>query len=217
MILVSTIFLSTGLLFLFIYFLLLSLYKKKEVSFLNTFGYEIYSSLDANKRFSLYILLFIFSGISGTGIYMGLSIFRSIFLNIVSITFIFGYILVALSNIIPLSMYKYHLICYFSGAGLIASSSILLFFGKFNSQLVIDNSVISMPIVILFLLISVLMMIFILNPNNSSFYKLERTSNNGKTTYIKPRINFLALEEWTSLIILGIINILFITQIILLK
>ena len=210
--LVSIILLGIGLLFLGIYFLLLVLFKNKEVSLSNSFGYEIYSSLSADKRFTLYFLLLVFSGLTGTGIYMGLSIFKSLYLNIISITFIVGFLLTCVSNIIPLSIYKYHIICYFAGIGLISSSSLLFFIGKINNELILDNNLISLPISVVFLLLSVTLLIFLANPNNSSFYKLVKVEKNGNTSYEKPKVNYLALEEWSSLVIMGIMNLLFLVQ-----
>lgn len=215
--LTSIILLSVGLLFLLLFFLMLFLLKKKSVSLTNTFGYEIFSSLPLDKRLFFYFLLFVFSGLSSSGIILGLFVFKSIYLNIISITFILGYILICLSIICPLSLYKYHLACYYLGSGLISSSLLLFFIGKVNTQLIVDNSLISMPISTVFLLLSVTLLIFIINPNNSSFYKLNKVQIDGQITYEKPKINFLALEEWSTLIILGLVNLLFIIQLILLN
>jgi len=94
--LTSIILLSVGLLFLLLFFLMLFLLKKKSAFLTNTFGYEIFSSLPLDKRLFFYFLLFVFSGISGSGIILGLFVFKSIYLNIISITFILGYILICL-------------------------------------------------------------------------------------------------------------------------
>ena len=204
------IFLSLGIVFLLLYFSLLLLFKNKKISLANSFGFEIYSTLPLEKRLLLYFMLFIFSSISSVGIWITLNFFNSPYLIIVSILYLLGYVLIALSNIIPFTFYKYHLVSYYSGTAFIIVSSILIFLAKYIDGIIIDNFLIPQAFVILIMFVSLILLIFLSNPKNSSWYKLNKVSINGETKYEKPSINYLALEEWLTLGLLGIVNSLFI-------
>ena len=206
----ALIFLSLSLVFLLIYFLLLISFKNKDISLANSFGFEIYSSLPIEKRVLLYFLLFLFSSTSSTGIWMTFSFFNSPYLIFVSSLFLLGYTFIALSNIIPFTLYKYHLISYYSGSAFISVSSLLIFLAKYVEGILIDNDLLPQPFVISLIAISFVLLIFLGNPKNSSWYKLNKVNNNGETKYEKPSINSLALEEWITLALLGLVNSFFI-------
>lgn len=207
---VSLVFLSIGLLFLLIFFAFIFLLKDKKVYLVNSFGYEIYSSMPLERRVLFYSMLGIFSSLSTAGIWMTLSVFNSIYLIMVSLLFVLGFVLISISNIIPFSLYKYHLISYYLGSGFIIASSLLMFFTNNIRGIIIDSDMIPLPLSIGFIFIFVIFLAFILNPKNSEWFKLYKVNTNGKTHYEKPKINYLALEEWLSLGVLGIVDVLFI-------
>ena len=210
MIIVSLVFLSIGLLFLLIFFIFIFLLKDKKVYLVNSFGYEIYCSMPLERRILFYSMLGIFSSLSTAGIWMTLSVFNSIYLIMVSLLFVLGFVLISISNIIPFSLYKYHLISYYLGSGFIIASSLLMFFTNNIRGIIIDSDMIPLPLSIGFIFIFVIFLAFILNPKNSEWFKLYKVNTNGKTHYQKPKINYLALEEWLSLGVLGIVDVLFI-------
>lgn len=207
---VSLVFLSIGLLFLLIFFIFIFLLKDKKVYLVNSFGYEIYCSMPLERRILFYSMLGIFSSLSTAGIWMTLSVFNSIYLIMVSLLFVLGFVLISISNIIPFSLYKYHLISYYLGSGFIIASSLLMFFTNNIRGIIIDSDMIPLPLSIGFIFIFVIFLAFILNPKNSEWFKLYKVNTNGKTHYEKPKINYLALEEWLSLGVLGIVDVLFI-------
>ena len=207
---VSLVFLSIGLLFLLIFFIFIFLLKDKKVYLVNSFGYEIYCSMPLERRILFYSMLGIFSSLSTAGIWMTLSVFNSIYLIMVSLLFVLGFVLISISNIIPFSLYKYHLISYYLGSGFIIASSLLMFFINNIRGIIVDSDMIPLPLSIGFIFIFVIFLAFILNPKNSEWFKLYKVNTNGKTHYEKPKINYLALEEWLSLGVLGIVDVLFI-------
>ena len=208
MIVTSSIFLAVGIISLVSYFVIFFKLKKRKIfkvedTFLNSFGYEFYRILNPQTRIILYALLIISSFSFSLSSFFSLSYIISNYLIIVASIFTLGVSLITISNFIPLSQYKIHLVSFFVGLTSLFSSTLLIAIANLIGEILPGF------ICIIALFFAAIIFSFLINPYNSNWFKLEKNNSSKDNKFVKPKINFLALEEWLSLSLILLISILY--------
>lgn len=182
--------------------------KNDNLSFLNSYPYEYFLSMSFSKRISLYIIFFLDLLIQATLTFTSLFLLNTtaVYLIIISFISIFAFILFSIGFVTPLSYLKQHIICIISSFLLFMSYNVLLSF----VTIINENFKLNFSITILILIgvIGFLSLISFINPNLSKFAKLNKSEDNGKTIYVKPKINSLPLYEWIYFILFQLSTIL---------
>ncbi|MFA6625115.1 MAG: hypothetical protein WCS80_05075 [Bacilli bacterium] len=180
----------------------------------NSFPYQYYSSFPRFFRIFLYSFLGLAVLLGGIGVIFYFSFLGGSFALILGISFALSFLCLGLSNIIPLSAYKPHIILAISSFLLFSLSSILYMFinhfpcPNYNPQLV--NRVICIIIGI----VGFITFFSTFNPKLFSWFKMEKAEENGKTIYVKPKINWLAMYEWIFLILMAVAVLLLFVNVI---
>lgn len=206
------VFLLIGVALIILYFVMMvygnSLYKGGN-RFRNSFPYLYYMSFSMTFRLFLNILLF--AGV----FFMGLGeafFFSSMALNyyqiMLAISFPLSLIALFISNILPLSYYRQHLAFYVIAVSLFGFSCISLGMIKWVHGDSGSESNYTYWTLIPTLIIGIVVLVSLVNPKLMNWAKMDRTEENGKTIYVRPKVNFLALYEWVLLILMTVVPVL---------
>lgn len=197
----ALLFLVLGAVFLCFYFFFLFFFnqrmeKEARSSFLNSFGYQFYASMDMKARTGLYVLLIFSCLLIGAGEVIYLSSMNSYVFLILSVLFPLSLLFLTGSNLTPLSKYRLHIL--FDGIGFVFFALSCLVFG-FSSLIpgaVLYKGSISLASQIIVGAIGALALLSLFNKRLLDWAKMERSEVDGTTYYQKPKVNFLALYEW---------------------
>ena len=178
-----------------IYFKSLTL-KGKDVNFRNTYPYEIYSKLSILNRVLLYGSLFANVALGAIGFFFAFQWLGSNYAIIIGSVYAVSFLALVISNVIPLSLPRLHLLSALFGILGFAFASILTcFMTIIPNVLLVSNSFI-LPMTIIIGILGFLVLLSSFNPKLLSWTKLDKAEIDGKTIYVKPKINFLASYEW---------------------
>lgn len=206
---VGSVLIIIGVVFLLMYFFALiflnSKIKDKDESnsFLNSFPYQFYLSNSIQMRMFIYGLLIVSTLFISIGEALYFSSLRSAHFITLAIIFPLSLILIVTANLIPLGNYKPHILFAFLG---FATFMFACFFYAFSN--VIEGAVLFQNSISLFSTIVLgifggISFISFFNKKLLDWPKMDKTEVDGKTIYIKPKVNFLALYEWSFLILEG--------------
>lgn len=202
---------SIALIFLYFVLLIISnnkLLKERRLSIKNSFPYEFYMEFPISIRVALYSLLFLSLIASIIGISCFFLAFNTTYMLMTMSLYVISIIAITFSNVISLSHYKIH----------IALSLISFFFFSYSALLITLSTIIpgaliftehvNLPIIVILGVLGFSLLLAMLNPRLKDWSKKERCEDNGKTFYVKPKINYLALYEWIFLIAIYFSNFL---------
>lgn len=202
---------SIALIFLYFALLIISnnkLLKERRLSFKNSFPYEFYMEFPIGIRVALYSLLFLSLITSIIGISCFFLAFNTTYMLITMSLYLISIIALTFSSVIPLSNYKLH----------ISLSLISFFYFIFSALLITISTIIpgaliftenfNLPIIVILGVLGFSLLLAMLNPRLKDWAKKERCEDNGKTFYVKPKINYFALYEWIFLIAIYFSNFL---------
>lgn len=197
-------FLILGAVFLCFYFFFLFFFnqrmeKEARSSFLNSFGYQFYASMDMKARTGLYVLLIFSCLMISAGEVLYLSSMNSYVFLMLSILFPLSLLFLMGSNLIPLS--KYHLHILFDGIGFVFFALCCLVYGcsTMIPAAIHYKGSISLASQIIVGAIGAIALVSLFNKRLLDWSKMERSEVDGTTYYQKPKVNFLALYEWCFL------------------
>lgn len=207
-------FLIGGVILVLLYFILLffsnhAVDKKERNSLLNSFPYLFYQNTPMSMRILLYVIL------GGAVVLIGLG--EAFFFSAMEFTYyqfalslLFPLALLCLyiSNLLPLNYYRSHLVFSVLGFFLFASASVLTGLIPFVTGATLEIVYYNKTIVILIGVIGLLCFLGLCNPKLANWSKMQRAEDNGKTYYVKPKINFYAFYEWMSLILMAVVALL---------
>lgn len=203
---ISSGFLIGGFALFIIYFVLLvysnSLIDKPIRNHLrNSFPYNFYMDFSIKTRFILYVILALSGTLIAIGECMYMISFSTSYMYFISIFLPLSIIGLLISNLIPLSHYKTHIIAAFVGFGCLSLSTILLTFAGIVEGTMESSTQINLTIRIFLGIIGFVSFFALFNPKLLNWSKMDKTEEDGKTIYVKPKFNFLALYEWIYLIL----------------
>ena len=202
---------SIALIFLYFALLIISnnkLLKERRLSFKNSFPYEFYMEFPIGIRVALYSLLFLSLIASIIGISCFFLAFNTTYMLIIMSLYLISIITMTFSNVIPLSHYKIHIALSLISFFFFSYSALLITFStSLNSALIYEENF-NLPIIVILGVLGFSILLAMLNPRIKNWSKKERCEDNGKTFYVKPKINYLALYEWIFLIAIYFSNFL---------
>lgn len=205
---------ALGVLLFLIYFALLLVFAKKDEkqeknSLLNSFPFQYYGAMKGVKSLVLMLLL----GLSGLLVSTGVVLYcyreSSGYQLILGICFAVSLIALIASNMLSFEKYKAHLICAFISFVFLSMSLFLMPFRQFIQGEFPSYYTYTKIIEIFAACIGAVIFLALFNPKLLNWAKMEKAEENGKAYYIKPKVNYLALYEWTALIIIQVMSILF--------
>jgi hypothetical protein len=192
-----------------------SLFGKTERCHLrNSYPFQFYRNDPIPCRIVLYLFLaldaialslgdvFYFSSL-GTSLTIALGVFFGI-----------SALALIIANLLPLTNYKAHI--FFAGLAFFVYSlaSILYSFLTLIPGNSVAAPVLSVPISVVVGILGFVSFFALFNPKLLSWAKMDKAEENGKTYYVKPKVNFLALYEWIYLILMNVTGFLFFLDII---
>ena len=191
------------------YFVLLlygnSLLVKEERNHLrNSFPYEFYKDFPIPFRVLLYVVLAlsVLAGVLGMGFFF--TYLETNYALVVLAVLAVSFFAMGIANVLPLSLYKSHIIAALVGFAFYSFGSILFSLFTIIPGGLKIGSHISVPIAVVVGVLGFLALFALFNPKLKNWYRLDRTEENGATYYVKPKVNFLSLYEW---IFLGLIQL----------
>lgn len=202
---------SIALIFLYFALLIISnnkLLKEKRLSIKNSFPYEFYMEFPISIRVALYSLLFLSLIASIIGISCFFLAFNTTYMLMTMSLYVISIIAITFSNVISLSHYKIHIALSLISFFFFSYSALLITFStSLNSALIYEENF-NLPIIVILGVLGFSILLAMLNPRIKNWSKKERCEDNGKTFYVKPKINYLALYEWIFLIAIYFSNFL---------
>lgn len=169
--------------------------------FRNSFPYNFYKDASLPSRIVMYSLFGLSMLMTVVGLAFFFVSFQTSFMWILGIVLPLSYLFLGISNILPLSYYRSHIL--FSAlAFLIFTSFCSLFaFVKIIPNALIDDSELALWVCIPIGIIGMISFFgVIFNPKLRNWAKMDKVEEDGKTYYIKPKINYYALYEWICLL-----------------
>lgn len=168
---------------------------KKPFSVLNSFPCEL--EINNKRMFSYLLLVFTFiSGICFITDNMSINTVQVIILIILECISVISFFLMFVT---PLNFYKYHLIfttIFFMssiGSNLGMFIDKMIYISAINGPIIFDVSIIASFI---FGAIGLIQIALLFLPQLKNWSKLEKSEENGKVIYVKPKFNALAFLEW---------------------
>lgn len=192
-------------------------YQGKDKNHLrNSFSYLYYANCSITTRLLLYALLIagvLFLSL-GEAFYFSSNVF-SYYQLFLAILFPLSLFLIGLSNLLSLNNYKLKIFCSLFSFIAFTFASLAYVLLPFVEGLALEHEFYSAPIAIIIGVIGFICLISFFNPKLSSWAKMEKKEENGETYYVKPRVNYLALYEWSYLILMMVVGFLFFLNLIL--
>lgn len=172
--------------------------KEDRCSFRNSYPYNFYmnsSLLIRGLQYSTLLLSGLMGAMGEAFFFAGYDIGAFYFLMVL---FPLSFLLLCISNILSLNYYRAHIITSASAFFLFSCAMIIL---AFHAQ-IIGSEIepkIFLPVSIISGIIGFAGMISMANPKLFAWAKMNKTEENGKTYYVKPKWNFYAFYEWIFL------------------
>lgn len=217
----SCFFLIIGVILMALYFILIhysnSLIEDRTVKnhIRNSFAYQYYMNCSMGLRLFLYIVLGLSCVMMGLGITFFISMMKATpYLVFIAVLFPLSFLFLYFSNILSLNYYKLHLISSIGGFFFFSAACILSGIGPFISKVGVELTYFSKPVMVVVGVVGAIAFLALINPKLTNWAKMEKAEENGKTIYVKPKVNFYALYEWVYLILLAVVSLLFFINII---
>lgn len=182
--------------------------KHKELSILNSYEYEFSMQMNTSKRLINYFLILINMILECLILFFSLYYIKTIFSLMLAIMTCVSALCFTIGFITPLSNPKRHLILVVVGVLLSIGSNIMLGFVKVITGALFLDSDFSLAISIVLAVFGFLGLLSLFNPKLKDWAHLEKAEENGKTIYVKPKINFFAFYEWIYLLIIELSTLL---------
>ncbi len=177
--------------------------SQKEFSFKNSYPYELYFNMSIPQRVFVYSMLFLSVGLGSVGFIFAFQSLLTSYALIIGIAYGVSYIALAISNVLPLTFYKSHIFSALFGLFGFAFASILLcFITVIPSGMLMEN--LDLPVVIIAGVFGFIVLLSCFNPKLLLWGRMDKTEEDGKTYYLKPKINYLALYEWVLFLLYNI-------------
>ncbi len=192
------------------------LYPKTERNRLtNSYGYEYYSSFKPLTRGLLYTLI----GIDGICLALGFFFYfmtdNSVYSYCLAFIYIISIVCLILANVIPLSHPYAHLVTASAGILFMGVATLLISFSDTINDGLRHMVNMGLGVSITLGIIGAIVFLAMFNPKLLDWAKMDKTEVDGVTVYVKPKINWLSLYEWITLILYHIVGmILFINVIV---
>lgn len=182
--------------------------KEERNSLRNSFPYEFYRQQGPRLRFLLNALVFLalLLELLGTSIYF--TSFRSFYSYGEMVVFGLAALLMAVGNVLPLSLYRSHLLTNLSSFLLLSLGSILFAFQRLVPGAMVFPSEIHVSVAVLSGILGFLSFFALFQKRLLNWAKLDKTEENGATYYVKPKVNLLALYEWLYFLLFEIQGLL---------
>ena len=171
--------------------------SNRTLSLLNSFPCEYFMEMNQKKRISCFILLIAIQFFQAVCLFISIYYLRSVYSLFCALIAAVGSLVFVIGFISPLSRTILHI------SAIICSFFMLLFFNTLLAFInVVPNSYdiafssFSMPYYVSCGTIAILIFISLCNPKLFNWSRMEKTEQDGKTIYIKPKVNYLALYEW---------------------
>lgn len=186
-------------------------YRKEERYLLrNSFPPEFHRVMKLPVRILVMATLFlsVFASIWGISVY--LFSMESLYFMLVAIGYLIGSASLFLTHVTSLENYKLHIIFALVALVFYAFPSILvgLSFIIGEGAIALDGSM-NLVITIVIGVIGFIAFLLLFNPKLALWAKMEKSEDNGKTIYVRPKINFLCVYEWMAVIETALIDLLF--------
>lgn len=198
----------------FVVYLILIVYFKsltlsgQDVKFRNSYPYEIYSRLSIPNRILLYGSLFLNGALGALGLFFSFLSFDSSYSFIIGIVYSISFLCLVASNVLPLNFYKSHLLTSLCGILGFSFASILSCFITVIPGALGTDQTFFLPICIIVGVLGFLVFLSCFNPKLLSWAKMDKAEENGKTIYLKPKVNYLAIYEWLVYIFYNIVSLI---------
>ena len=182
-------------------FLLDSRQEKMERNHLrNSFPYNFFIAEPIPMRMLLYILfiLSLFFLIVGESLFF--VTYNNTYHIILSILFPLSLLCLGVSHLLPLSSYKAHIIFSSIAFFLYSISCIAYCFVTVMPGAMPIGKSACVPILVIIGVFGFATLISLVNPKLKNWAKMDKTEINGKTIYVKPKVNAYALTEWIVLL-----------------
>lgn len=209
--------LSTGLIlggfaigliyFIFLFYYNMRLPRNERNHFRNSFPYQFYLSDPVPIRVILYVLLILGSLMTSIGEIFYFSLFQSTYISITGTALAVSLLLLAISNLLPLSYYRLHLFFSALSFALFDASTMCLATAKWIQAVPFPEEY-SLPVFITIGIIGLIGFLSLFNPKLLDWFKMDRAEENGKVIYVKPKVNWYAFYEWLYLIAMVIVGFL---------
>lgn len=181
--------------------------KQDKNRFRNSFPYQFYAKSSMPMRVMMYVMLLVSVCFTCCGEFFLLFASRMTVISImIAILLPISLILLFISNILSLVHAKSHIIT--STISFFTFSLACILFALTTFIPSVDTLYISRVISIIVGVIGLIALISLINPKLSNWAKMEKAEIDGKTVYVKPKINYYALYEWIFLILMEIVALL---------
>ena len=182
--------------------------KTERNSLRNSYGYEFYSCEQPGTRSVLYTLLSIDTISLCLGFFFYFLTDKAVYSYILAAVFIISLICICGANMIPLSHPTAHLVMAFAGMGFMGVGTLLLAFSDMINEGLFHLVNMGIGVSVTMGIIGGITILALFNPKLRDWAKMDKTEVNGVTVYEKPRINWLALYEWISIILCHVIGLI---------
>ncbi len=182
--------------------------RTERNSLRNSYGYEFYASEQPATRGILYTLMSMDIVSLCLGFFFCFLTDKSLYSYMLSAVFIISLICICAANMIPLSHPIAHLVTAFTGMGFMGVGTFLLAFSDMINDGLFHLVDMGLGVSITMGIIGGIMIVALFNPKLRDWAKLDRTEVDGVTVYEKPKINWLALYEWISIILCHVIGLI---------
>lgn len=176
--------------------------------FRNSFPYNFYSSFSIVNRVVLYVLLFAGTILTCIGESFFFISFQTAFTFILGLLLPLSLLCLVISNVMPMTFYKIHLITSGIGFTLFGFSLTVFAFARVIPSALNFASDLSLFIAVVIGFIGIISIASLINPKLKSWSKMDKTEENGTTYYVKPKVNWYALYEWIFLIFMQLTNLM---------
>ncbi len=176
--------------------------------FRNSFPYNYYMAASMKVRVLLYSFLAISTLTNMTGMSFFFIYFSTGFSYILSVLMPLSLLALTVGNLLSLEHYRIHIISSAVSFFLFPLTCLL-----FSFSTVIPGALLyperTIPFIqVLLGVVGGILLIILINPKLMDWYKMEKTEENGKTYYVKPKINAFAFYEWVYLISMNAVSFL---------
>lgn len=182
--------------------------------FRNSFPYNFYISQSMRLRIVSYALLALSSLSTIVGESFFLISFSGSYMYLLAVMLPLSLLCLSVSNFLSLTFYKAHITLAFLGFVLFAVCSILFGISYLVPSSMLYTEQVVQPIFVIVLVIGIVMLLSLLNPKLLYWFRMDKTEEDGKTYYVKPKINFFAMYEWIFTVMEYLVSFLFLLNVV---
>lgn len=209
----SCVLIIAGLIFILLYIFFLiyanhTVRKEERNSILNSFPYLYYQNMPTSARIFLYVILWMgLLCLGGGDCFFFTCRSYTTYQTILAVLFPVECFCLYASNVLSFNYYKIHLFSSALAFFFFATGCLLTGLITFIGGAAI-NIYYNLPITIIIGVIGLLCFIALFNPKLTNWAKMQKTEENGKVVYIRPKVNFYAFYEWMCLALNIVVSVL---------